>query len=290
MLSVRSRFSLSLPDVSPELPQDEEWCWLEIGGRRVRLRLHDYAQIFRIPGLYEELFCRTLQCRSPQVVATALQQALAEAGVALAELPILDIGAGNGMMAEALRARGARYIDALDILPEAAVAARRDRPGVYQHYYVADLLRPDASVLQQLKRTPYRCLTTVAALGFNDIPPRVFATAFNLIADQGWIAFNIRDLFLEADRGERDERGGYADLVTRMIDDGHFELRKRFRYRHRRSVGGADLYYWVLVGRKCADLPAAWCAPSRDAEPDVAPEFVADANGRGARSQRVGAF
>src|SRR5690606_29946663 len=94
VLSVRSRFSLSLPDVSPELPQDEEWCWLEIGGRRVRLRLHDYAQIFRIPGLYEELFCRTLQCRSPQVVATALQQALAEAGVALAELPILDIGAG----------------------------------------------------------------------------------------------------------------------------------------------------------------------------------------------------
>ena len=41
---------------------------------------------------------------------------------------------------------------------------------------------------------------TVAALGYGDIPPQAFAEAFNLISDHGWVAFNIKDRFLQEEK------------------------------------------------------------------------------------------
>ena len=58
---------------------------------------------------------------------------------------MLDLGAGNGMVGEALREHGFEEITGVDITPEAGEAAERDRPGVYADYHVCDLLDPPAA-------------------------------------------------------------------------------------------------------------------------------------------------
>ena len=102
---------------------------------------------------------------------------------------------------------------------------------------------------------------TVAALGFDDLPPQAFTAAFNLIEAGGWIAFNLKEDFL-AD----DDESGFALLIDHMLGSGMLEPRARHRYRHRLSVTGAPLYYVAFIGVKHADVPAAWLdgAPGRE--------------------------
>lgn len=45
--------------------QDEEWCEIDREGECRRIRLHDYATIYEIPGLYEHLFSEQLACSFP---------------------------------------------------------------------------------------------------------------------------------------------------------------------------------------------------------------------------------
>ena len=104
---------------------------MEVDGRR--LRLHDYPALFAVPGLYEAVVQEALRCRAPEVVAALL------AGAADgAPLRVADLGAGNGVSGEALRAHGLDPVVALDLLPEARAAALRDRPGLYRDYLAAD--------------------------------------------------------------------------------------------------------------------------------------------------------
>ena len=53
-------------------------------------------------------------------------------------------------------------------------------------------------------------MTTVAALGFGDIPPAAFVGAFNLIETPGLLAFTIKDDFL----GD-DDPSGFSGLIQR---------------------------------------------------------------------------
>ena len=48
-------------------------------------------------------------------------------------------GAGNGMMGEELKKHGVSRLIGVDIIPEAYEATVRDRPGLYDAYYVEDL-------------------------------------------------------------------------------------------------------------------------------------------------------
>lgn len=43
----------------------------------------------------------------------------------------------------------------------------------------------------------FNCLTSVAALGFGDIPPRAFFEALRLVATNGWVALNLKETFLD---------------------------------------------------------------------------------------------
>jgi len=119
--------------------QDEECCIVELNGAKQRIRFHDYHEIYRIPGLYEYLFCDKLGCVSPEVVTSLLTDAVAKSSASLSELDILEIGAGNGIAGELLKKQGIRSVVGIDIVPEAAEATRRDRPAVYDDYYIADL-------------------------------------------------------------------------------------------------------------------------------------------------------
>jgi len=85
-----------------ELDQDQEWCEIESGGKRRRIRFHDYAAIYDVPGLYERLFAEQLECDSPRVVTELLGAELRAARVKPGPLTALDFGAGNGMVGELL--------------------------------------------------------------------------------------------------------------------------------------------------------------------------------------------
>ena len=124
----------------------------------------------------------------------------------------------------------------------------RDRAGVYEDYYITDMNEPDDKDMEKLEQYDFNTLISVAALGFEDIPPKAFLNAFNLIQNGGWIAFNIKDRFLT----DKDDTG-YKDIIADIREDNLDILRKK-RYRHRLSLSGKELYYIAIIGRKTADV------------------------------------
>jgi SAM-dependent methyltransferase len=228
------------------LDQDEEWCEVEIDGRWKRIRFHDYHEVFGVPGLYEALFAERLECRSPSQVVSLLEDALAEHPEAPRDLRVLDVGAGNGMVGEELRRTGVEDVMGIDIIPEARIAAERDREGTYRDYLVADLTALDSTDRRRIESFAPNCLTVVAALGYGDIPTEAFLSACSFIPNEGWIAFNIKEDFLV----EGEDRSGFSNLVRTLQREGALEVEAMRRYRHRLSVHGVPLRYVAFVGRK----------------------------------------
>ena len=249
------RFELYLPsrDTCLGLDQDEEWFEVVSDGERRRIRLHDYGSIYEIPGLYEQVFAELLNCNSPDVVCDLLKAELDDAGVDPATLTALDFGAGNGMVGELLSDLGIEEIVGIDLLPEARDAAYRDRPGLYGDYHVLDLSELRRHDRARLDQHDFDLMICVAALGFGDVPPIAFAEAFNLVSSPGWVAFNIRERFLEDN-----DSCGFGAFIGRMFEEGVIEERARMSYTHRVSVAGVPLPYYAIVAQKLRDVPADW--------------------------------
>lgn len=248
-----SDFELFFPAVDEVLDQDEEWCEVVVAERRRRIRFHDYHELYEIPGLYEEVFSHRLHCESPALITRLLGQELAESGTDPAELRVLDVGAGNGMVGEELRRLGVGTVYGIDIIPEAASAAERDRPGVYDEYLVADLTDLSPEDRATLTGAELNTMTTVATLGFGDMPPLAFVEAYNLISTPGRAAFNIKEDFVRT----RD-LSGFSRLIRRMLDEQAMLPLAQERYQHRVSVQGNPLYYIAFVARKERDVSEAW--------------------------------
>lgn len=79
---------------------------------------------------YDEDFARKTGYRLPEAVAAAYAAA-GRGG------PVLDVGAGTGLVGERLAARGIGPVDALDISPE--MLARAEVKGVYRALHVGDV-------------------------------------------------------------------------------------------------------------------------------------------------------
>jgi SAM-dependent methyltransferase len=244
--------TIQFPDENAgALNQDEEWCFIETeDGERKRIRFHDYDEVFSVPGLYEFLFYEKLECMSPQTVVGLLREEV-KSEMDMSELSVLDVGAGNGMVGEMLSYVGTKSIVGLDIIDEAREATFRDRPGVYLDYLVQDLTALPESTQRELEGKKFNCLISVAALGFGDIPPRAFANAYNFVGDGGWIAFNIKEDFLD----ESVDLTGFSRLVSEMFEYGVMERKVAHTYRHRISVKGDPLNYVAIVARKERDVP-----------------------------------
>lgn len=240
-----------LPDVSHDVDQDEEFCEVWEEGRWRRIRFHDYDDIFATPGLYEKLFDQALRCESPRRVVGLLRDVLIEDDARPTELRVLDFGAGNGMVGEELRRTGVQTLVGADIIREARDAAERDRPNLYDRYVVEDFTSLSEQTEKSLAQLRLNCLTTVAALGFGDIPPDAFATAYNLIEKDGWIAFNVREDFL----GTRDYTG-FAKLIDEMNKQSVMRAYAYRRYQHRLTMTGDPIYYIAIVARKNRDIDA----------------------------------
>jgi len=232
------------------LDQDEEFFEIEEDGERRRIRCHDYGEIYSVPGLYERIFADVLSCRSPEVVVNLLEETLVREDQGPKELRVFDLGAGNGMVAEELDEIGADSIVGVDLLEEAKEAAERDRPGLYDDYRALDLTAIDEGTRAELESHDFNCLTCVAALGFGDIPAAAFRAAYDLVAPGGWVAFNIKETFLDAS-----DNTGFSRFIRELIFSEYLDVFHLERYRHRLSMEGLPLFYYALVGRKSANIP-----------------------------------
>ncbi len=255
------RFKFRFPSGEDGIEQDHEWCDIFVDGQWTRFRFHDYDKLYNIPGLYEDLFYKTLRCKSPRRVVRLLCDVLGENGERCEDLRILDVGAGNGHVAERLCEVDVDEIVGVDIIPEAKTAAQRDRPRAYNDYLVADLTDLTPEQIDKLEKYDFNALISVAALGFGDIPPRAFANAFNFVHDGGWIAFNVKEEFLSGEK-----LSGFDRLIKSMIEKKHVELHAYLRYLHRENVTGEKLYYVALIYRKTGSIPESLV---REAEQDL---------------------
>lgn len=237
-------FDIRFPETEATLDQDQESFEFKLGGRTRRLRIHDYAEIYKIPGLYEALVYQKLRCSSPRRLVQLMSSVLWDWPEEPRDLRVFDLGAGNGRVASELRDVGCGYCVGFDLLPTARAAARRDHPLAYDDYLVADLSALSEMLVKRIKRHQLNCLVTVAALGFGDIPAAAFARAFNLTTESGWLAMTIKDRFLE----DRDSE--FSWLFREMINQGTIEIQAQQRYCHRRSISGERLFYVAIVARK----------------------------------------
>jgi trans-aconitate methyltransferase len=238
-------YKVVYPGDNRDLDQNEEFFTLVTDDSSKKLRIHDYDEVYKIPGLYEEVVYDHLKCDSPRMVCALLEQEINAAGGPNGELRALDFGAGNGVSGECLVDKfDCDALVGLDIVPEARDAARRDRPEIYDEYYVMDLSEPSDNELQTLDKWDFNVLLTIAALGYGDIPTQGFINAFNLVEKDGWIAFNIKDRFMS-----NEDDTGYHDTLNAMMGDSLEALKIR-HYCHRLSMSGDPLHYYAVVGRK----------------------------------------
>ena len=245
----RHRIQFPKPE-SSNLNQDEAYFYLQEGDEKRKIRFHDYDKFYNVQGLYEQIFYDRLKCTSPEKVAAILESSLKQSEDNLSELRILDFGAGNGMMGEALKKHGVSRLIGVDIIPEAYASTVRDRPGLYDAYYVEDFTQLSEEKKEDIASWQCDCMVTVAALGFGDIPTKAFIEAFNIIKTRGWIAFNIKETFFDTS-----DESGFSKLIRELIFSKYLDVYHIERYRHRLSIEGEPLYYFAIAGRKNADVP-----------------------------------
>jgi SAM-dependent methyltransferase len=249
---MQKRHHIKFPPLEAnDLDQDEAYFYLVESNTTRKMRFHDYHKIYSRPGLYEQLFYERLKCQSPQKVAEILKETVEENQSHFSELRVLDLGAGNGMMGEALKQYGVARLVGVDIIPEAREATERDRPWVYDAYYVADFCNLTTEEREDLLSWSPNCLTSVAALGYGDIPAQAFFEALNLLQREAWIAFNIKETFLDTS-----DTSGFSRMIRELIFSQYLDLHHLERYWHRFSIEGTPLYYFAVVVKKNGDIPA----------------------------------
>jgi len=248
---IMKRHNVQFPAINANhLDQDESFFYLIRGDEKEKILFHDYDKIYNIPGLYEQLFYDRLKSNSPKKVTDVLRHTIDVNKEHFSEMKVLDFGAGNGIMGEELKKIGVARLVGADILQEAKDATERDRPGIYDEYFVKDFTRLSNNDKEEIKSWNLNALTTVAALGFGDIPPLAFIEAINLINKEGWISFNIKETFLY-----NTDETGFSKLIRELIFSQFLNINHLERYRHRLSIEGAPLFYFSIVCWKKSDVP-----------------------------------
>ena len=204
---------------------------------------HDYAAIYAEPGLYERVFIEELGMRSTFEVVRLFGEALRGLDMDPAEQRVLDLGAGNGVGGEALRALGVGSVIGVDLEPVARKAAARDRPGVYEDFVVADLAK-DAGLLADRGLT---AVLALSAIGPGHVPPVALRRALALLEPGGLYAFAVMPALLPGSEDEVGRATGYPDYLAELL--ALSEELAREAYVHRRQADGSPHEAVALVGR-----------------------------------------
>jgi hypothetical protein len=247
----KANFQIRFPENWEVSTQGEEYFFLVQEGVERLLKLHDYAEIYTVPGLYQYLLVEQLRDRSPHTLSALLIDQVIQAGSTATELCVLDMGAGIGLSGDRLFQQGVGTIVGLDILPEACAAAQREFPHVFQAYYVLDLLHLSPEMRSRLQNHRFNCLMCCSALTCH-LPQAAFIEAFNLIEDNGWIAFNINQAKLHPENSQKTD---FYPFYDSMIQRGHLQVYCTHRYQHRLCLDGKPIEYCAVIGRKHGSLP-----------------------------------
>ena len=124
---------------------------------------------------YDSDFAATMNYRLPNLVAAALQ------GV---EGPVLDVGAGTGLLGAALGARGLGPIDGVDLSPE--MLAEAQAKGCYRHLVLADLTQP----LPPL-HGPYQGVASSGTFTHGHVGPEALDALLDVAAPGARFAFSV---------------------------------------------------------------------------------------------------
>lgn len=133
---------------------------------------------------YDADFAARMAYRLPDLVAAAY----AAAGGAG---PVLDVGAGTGLLGVALAARGIGPVDGVDLSPEMLAAARAK--GCYRRLAQADL----TAGLPPLD-TPYAGLASSGTFTRGHLGPDVLVGLFDLCAPGAVVALSVHEAVWEA--------------------------------------------------------------------------------------------
>lgn len=245
-------YALRFPDeMQTDTTTAVEACEVRVNGKWERISFDDYQRIFQLPGLYEQLFFDVLRCASPKQATKLFDLVLQDNGIAAPHLSVLELGAGNGIVAEEFRRIGVSSVVGVDRHPTARDAADRDRWGMYDDYLTSDLNQLSTEDGKRLIAQDPDVLSLVSTFGFNDVPITTFAAAYNAIRTPGWMVLNLRDAFLN-----KPDRSPFERLVREMLDQQLIRIEASKRYVHRLDVVGRKIECSAIVARKLADLPA----------------------------------
>ena len=75
--TLRNDLRIALPPANFSFTQDEEWCVVRVNDEWREIRLHDYDELFAVPGLYEHLIYDILKCDSPARIRKLFEAELA---------------------------------------------------------------------------------------------------------------------------------------------------------------------------------------------------------------------
>lgn len=232
-------------DTTPGRRQaQEEFVLHHPDGGDERIVLHDYARVYAVPGLYEEVVQHRLQCASPATVAGALVEAAEAEGRSADGLRAFDLGAGNGVVGEELRDRGVTVVAGADGVDEARDAAHRDRPGLYAHYLVGERLDVD-EVRTLVRDEGLTALVAAGAVGEGHVPVDALAQLWDAFPPGSFLA-----LTLAGGEGGRDATDVEQMIADTAASEHPSRTVVRRPFRHRVSMAGDELYYLVLVAVK----------------------------------------
>lgn len=232
-------------ELQPGRDQTEEALLVRhADGTTERLRLHEYNRVYALPGLYEEVVQHRLRCASPSRLAELLIGCAADAGTGPADLAVFDLGAGNGLVGEELRARGVQTLVASDSIAAARDAAQRDRPGLYREYLVGDT-DDLPQVAGLVSEHGLNALVAAGALGLGHISAESFHRLWSAFPVGAWFAVSVHEDL--AQPGGSDF-GDYLAGFEKRRDGGEILVRERFR--HRLTMAGEPIAYIAIVARK----------------------------------------
>ena len=237
--------------IGPPQTDGEYVALRQAGGDEVIIHLHDYQRLYETAGLYEHVVQELLGCRSPEVAAHGLAHALDRLARDAADLRLLDLGAGTGIVGELARGLGVGVVIGLDALAAARDACLRDRPGIYFDYLVGDLADPGPDLVARLRRHHPDGLISAGAFGGTHAPATGLINAVALLPAGAPVVFTIDERWMHTDAP-----GGFRTSTTELLDSGQLELLERSRFQHRLTTTGEPLYYELLVAAKAVDINA----------------------------------
>lgn len=228
--------------IGPPQADGEYVSLRDAGAAEEIVHLHDYQRIYDVPGLYEHIIQGLLRCRSPQIATDGLAHALDQLSLDPAEIVLLDLGAGTGMVGELAHGLGVQTLVGIDALEAAQAACLRDRPGLYRDYLVGDLAAPAPELLGRLRRDQPTALISAGAFGGSHAPPAALLGALALLPAGAPVVFTIDERWMRTD-----DPGGFQGAVTQLLTSGRLQLLHSARFQHRLSTTGDPIHYELVV-------------------------------------------